>query len=805
MSHAVSSNPNPLLGDSLRDEAADYLSLKLGSPKVEKRIKGKKLDVYFQYTDFNKLSRLYVEAKDYSRKLTRSQVVSIYADYHGILDKFKPATLLIVTRRGLTTDAQEYVDEEIYNLRHQTIWEIESQSIDLNGYLLWLTDEFDRSGLGSYFIHSGYSTRIFSEMENTYNFGVTPSELSALEYIESWVNQPEDNHPVAVLGGYGSGKTSLANKLSYNFSQKARLDPHARQPILIKLGNISRYSSIEGLLGGFFTHDFPISNFNASNFFKLNEKGRYIIILDGFDEMKHAMSWADFKAQVKSFLRLHNSNSKIILLGRPNSLLNETEERHILRGEKEFGGKWVKLPDWPTFHEIQIHDFTKDQRREFVLSYLSHISEKNNLIDNIENRAEAVNKIADQDPGLYKKPVHSKILIDLAINPSVDLERFDAKFTRGQLYGEFISSIYEREMEKSTRRNISKEQRLTFLRNIAYWLWTKKGTKTSFEIDELPYSMIALFNSDAEEIDDLKRELLSGSILEKKLGDVFYFGHRSFAEFLVADRMKNNSPNSAEHSDYSNAFNDGVRSFLLEDAERGFVRNWAKSFFRATGSIKDEYISFLIEDMGGLKNFVNGFEQSGFWNKLLSPFKDNINFNRRNYESVLKALRTTQVDTFCWSYLWLHRQDFGLLRSNSLYKKLDIEIASALINNLFKRISIAHNSATLRQVDLPWKELVSAFCNIRTDRHGQISIDINHASLITQSVLICKRFGLDITNIPSLSDQRIRTFSVSEIGKNLDNRERKRFYNFLNIKENFSEITAVHLKKRIVKPIRLNR
>ena len=39
---------------------------------------------------------------------------------------------------------------------------------------------------------------------------------------------------------------------------------------------------------------------------------------------------------------------------------------------------------------------------------------------------------------------------------------------------------------------------------------------------------------DPDDTTPVVRELLTGSILDRKAGDIFFFGHRSFAEFLVA-------------------------------------------------------------------------------------------------------------------------------------------------------------------------------------------------------------------------------------------------------------------------------
>lgn len=56
----------PKPGDELRDLSARLLAFQYGDPQTEKRSIGKKVDVYFEYTELGKKKKLFVEAKDHS-------------------------------------------------------------------------------------------------------------------------------------------------------------------------------------------------------------------------------------------------------------------------------------------------------------------------------------------------------------------------------------------------------------------------------------------------------------------------------------------------------------------------------------------------------------------------------------------------------------------------------------------------------------------------------------------------------------------------------------------------------------------
>lgn len=655
------SNPKPGAGDALRDQAADMLSTQYGEAKTEYRAEGKKVDVFFENRELGRTTHIYLEAKDYERPLKRNEVVNIKSDYEGILRINSPAVLLLVTRSGLTADAQSYIDKECEYTRHQTIWQIETGLIDLETYLRHLVQEFLSSGLSEYYVENGFTVRAPIAKEHEEHVKKTreifDESTSCFEALSNWVSKENNNTPVAILGGYGTGKTSLATRLAAYLAEQCLHDSHARQPIVLKLGEISQYANIEGLLGGYFTNTFPIRNFNFHNFLTLNKKGRFVIILDGFDEMKHSMSWSDFKAQVKSLLQLYCEKSKIILLGRPSAFLSELEERHILKGERPVGESWVTLPDWPRFHELEINNFNDNQRELFITKYLSATSLERDP-QATKARAALTNEIASEDPQLYEKPVHSKILTDLARDPSFNLSQFRSSSSRWLLYKEFMSSLYERETEKRTRRDISTEKRISFLGDLALWLWIDRNSSISFRANDIPRHLFGSFSlDDEEEFLPLCRELLVGSILEKKSGDTFFFGHRSFAEFIVADCLLKKEPEAKDHENYSSVFRDGVREFLVDATPAPEIGSWSKTFGSAAGRISQAYIDFLADPHGGIEKFLGNVSAASSWQQILQPFKSTLIPDNTNYQSVMNALSKDNGLSFAWHYCWLTQLD----------------------------------------------------------------------------------------------------------------------------------------------------
>ncbi len=581
-------------GEKLKADAANFLSEKYGEAKLEKRELGKKVDIYFEYNKHGKKQKVYVEAKDHASPLTRKQVTDIWADYSGIIQKNLPAELLIVTRAGISADAEQFVNVEQPNLYHRTIWELEDEIFQIMPYIGSLLGLFHEDGLNDYYINAR------ARLE-----GVNVSVL-LIEEVFTWLKSTE-SRPLAILAGYGAGKTSFARYLVSKQAQRAIEDPNERRPIYIKLGDCAHGVELEALLGAKFTAHHNLEGYNFSRFEKLNKKGRFLIVLDGFDEMKHAMSWADFRATVSSFNKLIAENAKVILMGRPSALTSEREYNLVIRGLKFEVENWRRDINWPEYIEYTLEEFSDAERREFCERYFVYIEKRNASREGhkpdedwAKLRVEEVNNIISSDADVMSRPVHIRILMDMAADKKTDLKKFQNGLSRWKLYESFFDNLVERETEKTARKPISEEHRLSFLREIAFWLWTEKSGSTYFHVDDIPHTILnPLPNGDAADILGKKREYLTGAFLDKKSGDYYFFPHRSFAEYLVACRMYKHMPRPSEHEVYSKICTDGVEQFLREISDKDIFRHWIDSLYNTNCVVRGSYISLLA----GVWNF----------------------------------------------------------------------------------------------------------------------------------------------------------------------------------------------------------
>lgn len=609
-----------LPGSSLRNEAASYLEAVYGNARIEVMVAGKKVDIVCETREHGKVTDLYVEVKDYSGHLSRSDAAQIFADYSGIIGQGRSGRLLLVTRNGLSPSAQAFVDSQPL-MFHQTIWELEDNALGLLPYVEAQARLFDEEGLRSYYIPARARLADYSEDQIR---SLNEADVPLFGAVQDWLVE-RNAPPLAILGGYGAGKSSFAKRLLSDQAEKALADPSARRPVLIKLGNITRSAGLDSLLGSLFTSEYEVRGYSFRRFKELNAKGRLLIILDGFDEMKHAMTWTEFRNEIAELNALNEGDSRVILLGRPSAFTSDDEHMEVLRGRRRVSGGTRRLHDWPEFREYELAPFTRAERETFVTQFLEAAErERHRDADiafdpvGIAKRASEVNALADQEDEVFGKPVHARILVELALDPGFDLQSFAAGVTRWTLYSEFFGLLARRETLKPARSPIEAESRLVFLRRVAVWLWQLRDGATSFFAADLPaLELDDLPDGDTDTIDDKRREYLAGAFLERKAGDTYFFAHRSFAEFLVAEHLALNPPAGFQHELYSHLVRDGVLLFLNEAPVELRLAHWGHSLDRESGKLGINYLVFLARVAGGFDKIAASVPRTSPWSPLL--------------------------------------------------------------------------------------------------------------------------------------------------------------------------------------------
>lgn len=564
-------------GDRFRDLVCDLLRTKYPNLSVEVRESGTKVDIRFTREDFGKTEVWAVECKNYSSRLDKSFVSSqIYPQYEVMRDKGRVDRILIVSRCGVTTDAQEFIDDW-RRASHQTYDELAESVFGLRPYITHLAE--------------------LRPTEQTVYVEARLEGFSdpAIAVVEDWL-QIDGGPSRAILGGYGQGKSSFAKRLAAHFAGINLKDPTARIPILLRLGEIVHETQLEGLFGKEFTSRFPCVGYQYATLEYLNKQGRLFIILDGFDEMKHAMTAADFLNNFREFNKLLVGKAKVLLLGRPNALPSDEREL-VFRGLVRVGDQLVASADYQPWPEWKIAFFDEEETSRLLTSSLRVNQVKHAESQRISYQPDFVEKrkeeiFAQVPADLLRRPVHVQLIADVAADPHFDLRGFNEH----RLYEHFIRNMVQRDtVLKPARRSIALDARLQFQRELAWWAWRKPdGTQGSFYRRELPAILFRdLPNGSSADDEGKRNEYIVSTLTEEKESGVLFFAHRSFQEFLVAERMRLVKPSPAAHAEYSSSLTDDVAAFLVLAPDQGFILDWYTTLQGAAGPIALGYLEFF--------------------------------------------------------------------------------------------------------------------------------------------------------------------------------------------------------------------
>ena len=276
---------------------------------------------------------------------------------------------------------------------------------------------------------------------------------------------------------------------------------------------------------------------------------------------------------------MSGSRSRFLLLGRPDPFVT-AEDEMAFRGKVRIGQQTISGNAGIAFKIVGLAEFSDTEVQKFLTTYL-RIQLKDHdpkfLDAFIKRRLQDIKKKDIRE--VIRKPVHAKMLAALAAAPDWQV---DAS-TEYDLYSHFVNEFLKRELkEKQARTAVPPEERKSFMEQIAWWLWTKRK-KISFNIEQIPDSLVTRvrkYFEDGEDSSSIIREMLIGSILGRKMSAElvvakdefsFYFPHKSYWEFLVAEYVASPNFNASDLRQFVGAVTPEVLKLLYERTDRAFT------------------------------------------------------------------------------------------------------------------------------------------------------------------------------------------------------------------------------------------
>lgn len=594
-----------------------YQSLGFKSKRNE-IIGGQEVDIIAEkYIDGVGSVKILIECKYLTKGKVSNQIVIDFLSFLKSLPSELGITKgVIITNTGFSTQSK-LINNKLISLVE--VDELEKEILDLSNPLVLLKREYENENIyscyiplkGKKFKGNLESYDLDNQKLQLDNLEGKPSkpiqkyEYESVENVEEEIIREIRNYDwrdwgfISILGDYGSGKTTLMQRLFYKLNLMFLSKEIQKQPVYIELKNYYKFKDLDLFLSSSFAKLFN-KEISIDLIRKEIAKGKFIFLLDGFDEMS---------PQISKKVRLDNFNALFPLLSssislitcRPSYFLSNREYNSYLEKIKaeyhsriELKGNSkpsslniIKKVD-DTYSQLFNKYFEKPidgtQLKESLSIFISELSEsqidyflmKFDTQFNAKCKTGWVSiksfllKIYDLSE-LMTKPLLLTLIKDtILLEGEKYNENTSLQFGPAGLYEVYTNLNLDFDWQKGeTRYFLTKSQRREFAEAISIVMFDNN-------ILEVQYEDLLKVVEDSQDILEDLRATLPGIELENIISDIqicsfitrtqedkFRFVHKSFMEFFIAKVIKNIIINDLTNSRFEKiAFPKEVLYFL---------------------------------------------------------------------------------------------------------------------------------------------------------------------------------------------------------------------------------------------------
>ncbi len=344
-----------------------------------------------------------------------------------------------------------------------------------------------------------------------------------------------------------------------------------------------------------------VKDFSYGLFLEMNRQGQYLLILDGFDEMRHAMDLDDFIYTFEQMKPLFAGEAKVVILGRPDSFLSTQEEISVLSALFDEANENVRK-----LQTVEVAFFSKAE----VLGYLdNYLNRRTQPLTEVQNRnyLALLDKLPDAEDSLLSRPVQLKMFTKIF----EECLSTDKLLNRYELFRNFIYSFIARESRKPARQPVEgdqekralKDDRARFMQAVAWWLLnTKKENR--FVAEDIPIEIVPpalrIRGNTGHSNSRGDRRLCYRTDKQqwrprKQSQTILLFSHKSYLEFLVANYFEDTGFSTDVYREFMANVNSEILSFL-EEGPAGGLSHLRQGLLHNLGSVDARVIESCAKE-----------------------------------------------------------------------------------------------------------------------------------------------------------------------------------------------------------------
>nr|VFJ60410.1 MAG: Uncharacterized protein YjbI, contains pentapeptide repeats [Candidatus Kentron sp. FW] len=379
------------------------------------------------------------------------------------------------------------------------------------------------------------------------------------EIFAAFLEDPQRSF-MALLGDFGTGKTSFSLHYFVRLAEQFLEDPNQRIPLFISLKDYpGRLDSAAFLEREFFRRfDIPLS---FAVFRDLALAGRFVLFVDGFDEMASLADQAATLANFRDLTRLTFENlqfmllpsdtppkrNKLFLTCRTHYFLTEAQQRELLTFDYTVLYRNYATRSRYAITTVLLQEFSPPQVLEYV---------KNSCGDS--DKAREIIKVIETTYNLEElssRPLLLEMIVT-SLERLKDKESIDAY----QLYKVYTDIWIERD---DWRARMTPEGKRQLMWELAHKMH-REGGDFSLHYSQLDPPLPSYLKPDVspDGEDYFRYEVTTCSFLNRDGRGNYKFIHRSFWEFFLAEYTFHGETLEPKHPSFS-AYDKGVVFFLL--------------------------------------------------------------------------------------------------------------------------------------------------------------------------------------------------------------------------------------------------
>jgi RNA polymerase sigma factor (sigma-70 family) len=517
-------------------------------------VAGCQIDMLAEYRTGVIRIRLLVECKDYEDG--RTVGVDEVKEFSGVLYPARGKAVdkgLIVARSGFTRSARELADSAGLDLVEFS--ELANQLLDLDGYIDRVIAEFDDSLVAKCYIDLSYATTedylggdpeliqrpldravsriLFPEPDATdvaldSMQRVPDARPSVIVQVQSDNSDDESStlsvaspRPVqellsarstsatalrktriALLGNFGTGKTTWCRKYARDLAVQYKADRTRRIPLVVSLSDYETRLDIQQLVTNTLQFRYGV-RVDISLCQELQRLGRFVFIFDGLDEMATRVDPEVVRDNLREINKITRIDENLFIVTCRTHFFRDRVQAEVL-GDFET----LFIPEWG---EAELTEYLQRCFGDDWDKHLERIRGTHNLEE------------------LAQTPLFLQMITET-------LPKLGEQVRRSELYAIYTETwIVEQSQRRGAR--LHRDDRTQFVTTLATKLY--KDNRLSCHYSEFSEMLKARFGvQDAGQIDYLQSDIRSCTFLTRNSNGDYEFRHKSFMEYFVATAIR---------------------------------------------------------------------------------------------------------------------------------------------------------------------------------------------------------------------------------------------------------------------------